>query len=1052
MKKILLMSVLMLFVGYLMCSNVLAGEFLVSDFNDADMTGFTKAGDSNYINDYILSVQKVDNSNPFALRLSQKVKNGWFGVQIPDVNKYPISNITGFSYDARNIGNVSEMAFDLNLKDGSRWICVTKLPDDGAFATFNLSAPSFFPTVNPNNLSKPDFSNISHIWITLRNQESWYKNKALTPAEAEIDNLKIICDNNGANSVNSNLKINKLTSLKGVNVILVNTNSLSLYGQTVGSTKKINEALIKAGANVKVVESKNLSKVISRDVVIVWEGPVCNKGDFEAVQNLLKKGNKLVWFGVDTPFSRTLNAKGDGLLPNTTDGYKTNDYKLTKGFFHNLNPYENTNKLKLTELGKSVLKEFPSELDSVKANYMTVNDSLYLEQNFPWVDFESLLTVDYNSRNWVFLDRPFIGSLISMFTHHAGEYAGSRMIFASMSTSGNSIFNPNSGVFDYLITSLVKKASEKVKVDSSIAKIKEMPFKVTRENFFHNDQKIMGGLNFGSVDFSDPDNVYAVRRMGYNCMLIGIPWLNEKNKEGYYIDWEKTDKIIKEAEKINFGIIFDPYPFGWDRFAWSTMHDGKRAGYASVYNKTFRDTFAEQMVALVKRYKNSPSLVAVFATPDTSQTCFTYPDDSEVTKDAWKEFAKEHNLKDTLPSKPAKSGGLALTPENEMYIDFWYEHMDDFISKTIDGVRSVTPEMPILLRGGYLDAAQSFKFASNYKNIGPYCECIETSIDVENYYRGLSITYNTTIGGENGWPKERKAPLRMAMANLLLGGYKYYLFSFESVPFAKPGTLEFEDLSKVWGNVINAKRIEGNTAILLPDSTLWTSFNLGFLEVEGRPNNGYLMERLGIPYGAVSAYFLDNIDNLKVIVDTGCNDVFTAPSREKLINWIKNGGTLVGYSFTGRFDMSGKDISLAKELGLTFEPGEYSVGKGKVIILSKVPSVDADANMLIDAIKAGNGKTEIVTDKPINSTAYTKGNSVYYAFFNKSKDQVGSFFSEQNIEYVEKNILKDVILTIDVPKGKTKAIELCTGKVLKIENGKVKLTIPKTYYRLIKFD
>ncbi|MBQ7257806.1 MAG: hypothetical protein IJS60_08950 [Abditibacteriota bacterium] len=1036
-----IMHLYLLLVVLLVGCQVMSGEYLISDFEDTDISAFSKCGHSEYLNDYTINVAQ---DTSYCLEAVMHKHAGWFGVHFPDLNKLPISNIQKFSFDVKEIANCPEINFEIFLKDGSRWGHVT--PINKVWKHVELKPEIFFAVDNPNNLEYPDFTQIAACYISLRQAENWEGDKA----GILLDNIKITCDFT-EDYVGDEIVVNKVANLKGVRVVLVDTSVLPPFGQGENAISNIQKALKKAGANVVVC--KDLSKFSYLNSVIVYESAVIKDGDFKYLKEALKKGNSLVWFGVDVPFTRLLKQddKGEIIMEKeNAPANKAANYLLTKGTFMPFDRNTNPSPFKLTEEGAKVFPDFPEEIPPVNSNYLTVDDSIWLNQQYPWVDYKPLITFDYIANNWVFLDRPFKGSVVSEFVHHAGDYAGSVMIFASMSTSGNSLINPNGGAYGYFVTSLVKEASKKVKIDKDIDKIPPASFQVTRQNFFHNDFKIMGGLNFDGCDMSDEDNIYAIKRMGYNCILIGIPWTNEKNREGYYIDFDKCDKWIKDAEKLKIGIIFDPYCFGWNRFGWSQTDNGKQAG-RYLYNKTFKDLFALQMKGLCERYKDSPALLAVFATPDTDIFGFGYPDDSEVTKEAWAKYAKAHNLNTSLPQKPTEKGTFMLTPENEAWVDCWYENVDDFMTKACDTIREVIPDLPILLRGSYLDASQGFKFAEKYDNIGPYCECMETSVDVEAYFRGLSITYDTTIGGENGWPKERGVPLRMTMADVLLGGYKYYLYSFAAVPYAQPGVLEFDALSKVWGNVINADRIEGNTAMLISDSTIWTSPEGNFFHIEGRKSSGYIMERLGIGFGAVSAHFMDNIDKYKVIVDNGANDVLTKRSREKLVKWIENGGSLVCYPWTGRFDMSGINETLPGALGIKFEPGEYSVGKGKVIVLSEVGTDDKDYNMLKEALIKAGSEVTVSQDIPISSTAYKKGDNIYYVYFNKRKEVVSSFFSEERRPATEA-ALTETEVNIDLPEGKTKATELVTGKELKVVDGKTTLTIPPSWYALVKFE
>ncbi|MBQ0105128.1 MAG: hypothetical protein KBT47_03725, partial [Armatimonadetes bacterium] len=441
----------------------------------------------------------IANEGSYCLRLDKNTDKGWFGVNYPEMKKLPISDIQGFALDAKEGINCPEISFTVFLADKSRWNCVINISDE--WKHFDLIKESFFAEENPNSLPNIDFSQIEWIWISLRPGDNSQKSTIF------LDNLKIYC-NAEETDLRESITIDKTANLKGVKVCVIDTDTLPLLGQSEGAVEIITSAMKKAGAKVTVC--KDMKKLAATpDTVIVYESPVVNEEDFPYLEKALKKGARLVWLGVDVPFSRVVK---NGEMTKQEQVYTSFSYRLTKGAFQAFDPVTNKNPFILTEAGKKVLKEFPEEFQGTKCNYLTIDDSIWLNQNYPWVEYIPLVKTDYRATNWVFLDRPFQGSVISEFVHHAGKYAGSVMIFASMSPSGSSILNPQGGAYAYLVSSLVKEASKKVVIDKNIDKIPPEPFKVTRENFFHNDFKILGGLNFNGTDLSDPDNIYALKR------------------------------------------------------------------------------------------------------------------------------------------------------------------------------------------------------------------------------------------------------------------------------------------------------------------------------------------------------------------------------------------------------------------------------------------------------------------------------------------------------------------------------------------------------------
>ncbi|MBQ0105780.1 MAG: hypothetical protein KBT47_07075, partial [Armatimonadetes bacterium] len=439
------------------------------------------------------------NEGSYCLRMDKNTDKGWFGVNYPEMKKLPISDIQGFALDAMEGANCPEISFTVFLADKSRWNCVLNINSE--WKHFDLIQDSFFAEEIPNSLPNIDFSQIEWIWISLRPVDNSQKSTLF------LDNLKIYC-NAKETDLSESIIIDKTTNLKGVKVCVIDTNTLPMLGQSEEAVETITDIMKNAGAKVTVCnDMKKLT--VTPDTVIIYESPVVNEEDFHYLENALKKGARLVWLGVDAPFSRVVK---NGEMTKQEQNYTSFSYLLTKGVFLAFDPATNKNPFTLTEAGKKVLKEFPEEFDGIKGNFLPIDDSIWLNQNYPWVEFIPLVKFGYRSTNWVFLDRPFQGSVISEFVHHAGKFAGSVMIFASMNTTGNSILNPQGGSYAYLVSSLVKEASKKVVIDKNIDRIPPEPFKVTRENFFHNDFKILGGLNFNGTDLSDPDNIYALKR------------------------------------------------------------------------------------------------------------------------------------------------------------------------------------------------------------------------------------------------------------------------------------------------------------------------------------------------------------------------------------------------------------------------------------------------------------------------------------------------------------------------------------------------------------
>jgi len=1019
-------------------------QALLGDFEDADTVGWSLIGDSRFLSNYSVNVVPDGCKSEFALRLSMKASGGWSGVAVPKWRELPVAVPTAIAVDARGNENSAEICVDISLTDNSRWWYIVNLPKDNSWVHIDAKPEHFFAINNPAGAKLPDLTKLTTVAFTLREAAGLAKSTS-TPATMDIDNVFLLGTPVKHSATNSQSFSAKIQSLKGIQVFLADTSKLPALGQDRIAIPEIESTLIQAGAVVHKVNPGELKGLSTKTcTILIWEGPVCTGGDWNNVEAYLKSGGALLWWGGGLPFSRPI-VNGKPLEEDLNPVHA-----LCQGDFQTLLPSEAESPLRLTGKGSKIWPGIPSELEALKCRFLTTNDSTALNTHWPWVDFQPLMTVDYMVNNWVWQNSRLTGSVASIFKYHAGKYAGARVFLASLSSGNNSPLSPNNPLFAHMLTGIVADLAKPVKIDQNLTKLPAPAKPLTRSNFFTHPQRVIGGLDWGVPDWSKADYAYGIKRLGLNVMNQGIAWRSEPDANGSVIDWIKMDKLVSEAEAGGWSLIFDGYCFGYGRFAWAVDAGGKTTQPSSIYNPKFTSQFKKAMIELVTRYKNRPSVVAVYATPDTGTMGFNAVDVTDTGREAWEAYAAQHGLPKALPTEP-QVGQLDLSPARAAYIEFDAETILGFMRDVIAGIRKAAPEMPILLRGTYIDVALSFRLASEFKNVAPYCECQETSPDVEAYFRGYSERYKVPIAGENGWPKERGGPLRMAFATTLLGNYSAYLFSFTAIPYARPGLHEFEALEKVWPYVKGAKYAASKVGIIIPDSTIWASNPPNFFSAEKRPSIEFFMERTGIPFQAVSAQW-PKLDGLKILVDDGRNEIFCAASRQSICSWVKAGGTLIAFPTTGRCDAAGGKTSLASELGISLNPGVTSVGKGSVITLSDVPTDEThpQAKNLVNALNKSGAISPIKVTPYVNQAVFTKGNKTYLVVYNKSRDYVGSFFNEITVPSVESN-LPNLSLTITLPKGTMSVRELQTGTILKASQGKIKLPLPATHWRVIEF-
>jgi hypothetical protein len=360
-----------------------------------------------------------------------------------------------------------------------------------------------------------------------------------------------------------------------------------------------------------------------------------------------------------------------------------------------------------------------------------------------------------------------------------------------------------------------------------------------------------------------------------------------------------------------------------------------------------------------------------------------------------------------------------------------------------------------MVRGNYLDVGIHFKLAAEFTNVAPHCECVETTFDTEGYFRGLGLSFGVPISAENGWPKSRGGPLRMALADYLLGGYSTFLYSFGGPGFARPGILDFHKTQQLARTLRAARYPKSSLALLIPDTTLYASEPPSFFTMEVLPHLEFAMERFGFNFRAVSAQFPD-FKGLTILIDDGSNFVLTPECRKKIAEWVRGGGTLVVFPKTGKYDLAGGGESLEKEFKFAFDPQKepfriIPVGKGRVIIFSEVPVQKNTLTLFETMLVKIGAQREVVVTPRVNSACFQNGNKTYLVVCNKSAGYVGSYFRESSLARTEAS-LPNLELKVKPTFEFKRARDLVTGKNLEIKSGTATVSLPKTEFTVIEFE
>jgi len=287
----------------------------------------------------------------------------------------------------------------------------------------------------------------------------------------------------------------------------------------------------------------------------------------------------------------------------------------------------------------------------------------------------------------------------------------------------------------------------------------------------------------------------------------------------------------------------------------------------------------------------------------------------------------------------------------------------------------------------------------------------------------------------------------MAAASTLLGGYRTWLYSFGGPLWARPGLFEFERLQRVWPRLSGARYVAEDIGLLIPDATIWASEPPNFFSAEGRPHLEPLMERTGYGFQAVSAQW-PRLEGLRVLLADGRNDVLPEASRRQIAQWVRDGGTLVAFPQSGRFDAAGSGDTLASELGIGLVPGRAQVAQGRVVTLPRVPE---DVDELAELLRELCGPPGVEVSPRVNQAVFAGDGRTYVVLYSKSADLVGAFFRESRLPAAVDG-LPDLELTVKLPEGVSIARELVTGETLGIRDGTVRVALPAAEYRVLEVE
>ncbi len=1048
----------------------LTGErlLLLDDFETGVDAGWSVAGDSRFIRYFNKKLVWPGCQSKLALRLTRIGNGGWTGLALDNLDRLKLEECDGVYFQARNHAGVNAIKVDVFLADGSRWYGKFPLKSSGEWTPIVVNR--FSPIDNPKKTSAPDLRAITRIWIIMEH----FSGGDDVSCSMDIDDVSLI--GKPRQIATSVRPVWQPVSPSAVNwgqskkrIMVLDTEQFPPVGQIAGFGQALAQIVESNGGQVSKIAPQDFAANFTRQSwdLLILNGPGYVQSDGRLIVDYLKNGGAIWFVGPHAPMSRPLIRSADGQWADADDAAlsRETETEIRRAIGQTWtirSPFDLAEPVvSVTENGRKWWPEISGSLPAVRSGSLSLIDSIDRMILPPWVSFEPLFQVKYRKKNWIRHDDVFTAALAAMYRFSAGDNAGARILVTAFSGETDSCLNPAHPAFVRFAAVCLSKLSEPV---NNLHPLPEAPLAglplITRENYLKYPGPIFMPLNFGGPPADNAVFWKDLAQAGFNVVHSGIPWLKEAAADGEVVNWPEADRIVRDVKSHGRQIVFDGYSFYWPQFKWT--------GTQTFHNPTFCERFYGVLNKLAGRYKDEPSVVAVYATPLTGGFGAMVNETSEGLA-AWRAFVRDHlklsladvsqrygmpiNAWDELMTpKPTDGQSVNTGPMWADYIQFHTQSYIAFIRGSVQAIRRAAPDMPVLIRANYLDSAVSMAAAAEFKNVAAHIECVETTPDTEAYFCGLGRRFGIPVSAENGWPKIRGGPLRMALADYLMGGYADFQYSFDGPRWAIPGTYDLHQVQKVSRILRQAKYPSAAVGLLVPDTTLYASRPPNFFSMEKLPHIEFLMERSGIVFESVASQF-PRLDGLKIIVDDGSNYVLTPELRDELIRWVRRGGTLLGFPSTGRWTLD-NSTPLYKALLIEHKPSgqpvTYRAGSGKVVIFPDVPKLEQAEpfeNMLLDL-----GASMPVRVRPRVNQAFFEGNGrKYMVIFDKSRDYVGSFFRESHMADVEKH-LPDRLLAVQPSFQFKVARELITGKLLPVKNSQIEVELSATHYRVVEFE
>lgn len=247
----------------------------------------------------------------------------------------------------------------------------------------------------------------------------------------------------------------------------------------------------------------------------------------------------------------------------------------------------------------------------------------------------------------------------------------------------------------------------------------------------------------------------------------------------------------------------------------------------------------------------------------------------------------------------------------------WYQWTyENLLFKIISEIKKISPEKVVLIRS-YQTGDLAYKVAEKFTNTGVNAECIGDmpAQMYSNISRGLQNTYGVSTSQEGNVANTAKPfVIKRQLNNAIIAGAVPALYASTLKELRR--NLSLLPAFYYQGSLLkDSTPVKSTVGALFPTSIYTHSIDWSFAYCLLRlvfPS----FEHLGIPFNVVSSDSpKTTLVNISVLVDLGCNFLLGESQQNAILDWVKQGNTLLCFYNLGKYNELGVENTFMNSLG-----------------------------------------------------------------------------------------------------------------------------------------